>query len=344
MSGPSFQPPVTGHPNIDESMRLFNRRIGELEKRTRLLDQPAPRPVTPVRELERIVSVRIFDVDDAGQISASPGAVVYVNSSNKLAGSSVGTTGQALVSGGSGAPTWQNVEDGGDIVTLTGTGVFTQPRQFPAGSAAAPGVAVAASDYGMYQTANNLHFSVAGNQRMAVSSGGVVSAFAASPAFLLNSTGSNDGWYFTNGTTMVLGRVSPQEDIVQIDLTAGAGVLIIDSSGNAAFSGNLEVDGDLNHDGSNIGFFGTAPAVQAAAYTQTYSTAGRTLNAYTPDDESSAYTGIDNAQGGTVYAQVSDLNALRTAYENLRAFTEDGIEMLNAVVDDLQSTDCFSSA
>lgn len=37
------------------------------------------------------------------------------------------------------------------------------------------------------------------------------------------------------------------------------------------------------------------------------------------DDESSAYTGIDNAQGGSVYATVADLNALRVAYEDLRA-------------------------
>lgn len=48
-----------------------------------------------------------------------------------------------------------------------------------------------------------------------------------------------------------------------------------------------------------------------------------TLSAYTADDESSAYTGIDNTNGSAVYATVADLNALRIAYENLRAFTED---------------------
>jgi hypothetical protein len=40
---------------------------------------------------------------------------------------------------------------------------------------------------------------------------------------------------------------------------------------------------------------------------------------YTADDESAAYTGIDNAQTGTPYASLTDLNALREAYENLRA-------------------------
>lgn len=86
-----------------------------------------------------------------------------------------------------------------------------------------------------------------------------------------------------------------------------------------------------------VGFFGTTPADQGAAYTQTYSTADRTFSSYTADNESSAYTGIDNAQAGTVYAQLTDLNALRTAYENLRAFAEDMAGVVNSVVDDLQS-------
>jgi len=34
------------------------------------------------------------------------------------------------------------------------------------------------------------------------------------------------------------------------------------------FDLEVEIDGDLNHDGSNIGFYGTAPAAQSAAYTR----------------------------------------------------------------------------
>jgi len=41
----------------------------------------------------------------------------------------------------------------------------------------------------------------------------------------------------------------------------------------------LEIDGALNHDGSTIGFFGTTPAVQAAAYTPSNVTAVRTYDA-----------------------------------------------------------------
>ena len=82
-------------------------------------------------------------------------------------------------------------------------------------------------------------------------------------------------------------------------------------------------------------------ATQPDAYTQTFSTATRTFNSYTADDESGAYTGIDNAQGGTPYAQVSELNALRVAYENLREFCENGFEVLNQVIDDLQARGDF---
>jgi hypothetical protein len=41
----------------------------------------------------------------------------------------------------------------------------------------------------------------------------------------------------------------------------------------------LQLGGDLNHDGTNIGFFGTAPAVQAAAYTPTNVNADRSYDA-----------------------------------------------------------------
>lgn len=69
----------------------------------------------------------------------------------------------------------------------------------------------------------------------------------------------------------------------------------------------------LGTDGSApmIGFFGGTEAIQ------------QVLAAYTSDPEGSAYTGIDNLQVGTVYAQLADLNTLRVAYDNLRASYDD---------------------
>lgn len=86
-----------------------------------------------------------------------------------------------------------------------------------------------------------------------------------------------------------------------------------------------------------LAFFGVTAVERASAYTQTYSTADKTIAAYTSDPESSVYTGIDNAQVGSVYAQLADLNALRVAYETLRVLSEDVAQALNAVIDDLQA-------
>lgn len=108
-------------------------------------------------------------------------------------------------------------------------------------------------------------------------------------------------------------------------------------NGVVKLSGPANITGALDHDGSTVGFFGVTPTTRPAAYTQSYATADHTLAAYTPDAESSAYTGQNNAQPGAVYATVADLNALRTAYENLRVFSEDLAQLVNAAVDDLQA-------
>jgi len=149
------------------------------------------------------------------------------------------------------------------------------------------------------------------------------------------SAGGNSNWVVDGG-------------YVELKTTT-SGDVILNPAGNVVISSDLTI---LAHDiitdsttGTRIGtaatqklgFYGVTPVVQPSAYTQTYSTANKTIGAYTADDESGAYTGIDNAQGGSVYAQVSDLNALRTAYETLRAFAEDIGQGLNSVIDDLQT-------
>ena len=42
---------------------------------------------------------------------------------------------------------------------------------------------------------------------------------------------------------------------------------------------DLEIDGDLNHDGTEIGFFGVTPVARAAAYTPTNVTTDRSYDA-----------------------------------------------------------------
>jgi hypothetical protein len=90
--------------------------------------------------------------------------------------------------------------------------------------------------------------------------------------------------------------------------------------------------------GQKLGFWNATPVVQPSAYTQTYSTADKTLSAYTSNPESDAYTGdaggVATVSAAANVAKLSDLNALRTAYDNLRAFTEDLAGVVNSVVND----------
>lgn len=104
--------------------------------------------------------------------------------------------------------------------------------------------------------------------------------------------------------------------------------------GNLFFtgSGNVEIDGALDHDGTTVGFYGVNPQARPAAYTQNYATTSRTVNAYTPDVESTPYTGATDGE-----AKLADLNALRVAYENLRAAVENLMQVHNQHIDDHQA-------
>ena len=99
---------------------------------------------------------------------------------------------------------------------------------------------------------------------------------------------------------------------------------------------DLTVTGALVHTGSVIAEYGEGGATQGGPVVQNYATADLTLSAYTPDTESVAYTGLATGVGGTPYARVTDLEALRAAYENLRLFVEDAVGLLNSVVDYFQ--------
>jgi Pectate lyase superfamily protein len=135
---------------------------------------------------------------------------------------------------------------------------------------------------------------------------------------------SGDSLYLTSGNITLAGSGNT------IDFSHSGGGLLEASDTTTG----LKV---LSAATKKLGFYGATPVVRPAAYTQTYSTADRTLDAYTSDSEGSAYTGINNLQGGTPYAQVADLNTLRVAYENLRVFTENAVQVLNSLLDDQQS-------
>jgi hypothetical protein len=87
-----------------------------------------------------------------------------------------------------------------------------------------------------------------------------------------------------------------------------------------------------------LGFWNATPIARPSPYTQVYTASTKTLAAYTSIVESTAFVGVNNAQTGTPYAQVSDLNNLRAAYENLRQLTENVAQVLNALINDHRST------
>jgi hypothetical protein len=135
-----------------------------------------------------------------------------------------------------------------------------------------------------------------------------------------------------NGSSLVSGvMVANEQGLVNFSyglLEISNGQLILNSTKGGSGTAHplrLQYDGTtrIEMNGTGIGVFGATPAARRTAMVLTYSTEDRTLSAYTPDTESVAYTGVNNAQVGNVYPLLTDLNALRTAYENLRAFTED---------------------
>ena len=57
-------------------------------------------------------------------------------------------------------------------------------------------------------------------------------------------------------------------DAGAVTLTYNTTTEFATKSGGVLISNELEIDGALNHDGSTVGLYGTAPAAQSSAYTR----------------------------------------------------------------------------
>lgn len=124
-------------------------------------------------------------------------------------------------------------------------------------------------------------------------------------------------------TCMVMGTdAQPYLPLAGGTLTDGANVAVGTTTGTKIGTATTQ----------KLGFYNATPIVRPGGFTQTYSTADKTIAAYTADVENAAYTGATDGE-----AKLADLNALRVAYENLRALAEDTTQALNALIDDLQS-------
>lgn len=96
---------------------------------------------------------------------------------------------------------------------------------------------------------------------------------------IFNDGAGNYDFRVEGQTNVNLLFVDASADTVQINsaTTADSAKFYVD--GKISTSGELEVNGDLNHDGSNIGFFGVAPAARASAYTVTNGSTDRAYDA-----------------------------------------------------------------
>lgn len=110
----------------------------------------------------------------------------------------------------------------------------------------------------------------------------------------------------TNGTSQIMAQIAT----IYIDSTNATRKSKLQLS---AYDTSQRIGLEIEASGTapKLGFFGGTTAVQ------------QVLAAYSSDGEGSAYTGIDNAQAGMPYAQLTDLNQLRVAYETLRASYDD---------------------
>lgn len=107
----------------------------------------------------------------------------------------------------------------------------------------------------------------------------------------------------------------PTDSLTAIQITEANGTTALLVFDTATPSLNLiSTTVTISAAGGKIAFFTTDP---------THAVLKQILAAYTSNNRSAAFAGIANSVTGTPYAQVSDLNTLRVAYENLRIMCED---------------------
>lgn len=99
-------------------------------------------------------------------------------------------------------------------------------------------------------------------------------------------------------------------------------------------SNSGSISGALTHTGTSLGFFGATPVSQPAQYTQTYATATRTHLGMTAASAASPTLTLVSPLGFSSSAQ---FQAMSDAINNLVIDMGNVKQVLNAVIDDLQS-------
>lgn len=154
-------------------------------------------------------------------------------------------------------------------------------------------------------------------------------------------------WYHggdTNTGTLIMqlseaGQLSLPISGAAAGLLLGGDVLLYRAAANVLqtpdsvrIQGTTEMDGALNHDGATVGFFGTVPAAQTAAYVQTYATADRTH----ANPTAAAVGDLVATSGGWGYYTEAAADSVWQTLDALVADMADIKQLVNAIIDDLQ--------
>jgi hypothetical protein len=235
-------------------------------------------------------------------IVTTAGDTIYATGANALARLGIGTAYQGLgVNSGATAPEWQATATStltaqGDVLYASGAntlarlakGTARQALHMNAGATAPEWVASPASTLTtqgdvLYASAANTIARLAigtAYQGIGVNSGATAPEWQATSTSVLTTQG--DTLYASAANTIARLAIGTAKQVLQTNAgaTAPEWTSAVDVT-TVTTSGAANIGGDLNHDGSNIGFFGVAPAARAAAYTPSNVSADRSFDADT---------------------------------------------------------------
>jgi len=150
--------------------------------------------------------------------------------------------------------------------------------------------------------------------------------------------GGLNGHFYANGGSLILesaigATFRRPADITTTHLNFLSNYGELYCQGQSEFDGTAHFDGDFDHNGTNVGFYGIAPVARSAAYTQTYATATRIHS--NPTATSVATTAATNVApfGYTTAAQADSIpvaiNAAIIDIANIK-------QVVNQILDDFQ--------
>jgi hypothetical protein len=213
---------------------------------------------------------------------------------------------------------------------------------------------------GIVELATNAETVTGTDVQRAVTPAGVAAAFATPPSMgAVTATELNVATGTITTSNPVLdatqtwnaGGVTFTAHKTNITDTASASASLLADlqvGGSSKFSvrkdGLANIVGDLDHDGTNAGFFGVTPAARPSALTQTYSTASATHS--NPTATALTHTAVAGTTDGTLvdctgtYSEAAveeNFKELAVAINNLITDVANTKQFLNQVVDQLQT-------